>query len=75
VVVQVVNGLPKATVILTSNNNPSDFGQSVKFTATISSSGATGSVTFMMVLRVLELSLYQAAVLHLSAQAAYPLDP
>jgi hypothetical protein len=46
VVVQVVNGLPKATVILTSNNNPSDFGQSVKFTATISSSGATGSVTF-----------------------------
>jgi Bacterial Ig-like domain (group 3)/Purple acid Phosphatase, N-terminal domain len=46
VVVQVVNGLPKATVILSSSLNPSDFGQMVKFTATVSSSGATGSVTF-----------------------------
>jgi len=45
-VVQVVNGLPKANVTLTSNNNPSDSGQSVKFTASVSPSGATGSVTF-----------------------------
>jgi hypothetical protein len=46
VVVQVVNGLPKATVTLSSSLNPSDVNQSVKFTATVSSSGATGSVTF-----------------------------
>jgi hypothetical protein len=45
-VMQVVNGKPKANVTLTSNNNPSDSGQTVKFTATVSSSGATGSVTF-----------------------------
>jgi hypothetical protein len=45
-VIQVVNGLPKANVSLSSSVNPSDSGQSVKFTATLSSSGATGSVTF-----------------------------
>lgn len=34
------------TMILTSNNNPSTFGENVTFTATISNPAATGTVTF-----------------------------
>ena len=47
-VVQVVNSKNKATVNLSSNNNPSVYGQSVAFTATISPSGATGTVQFQI---------------------------
>jgi type II secretory pathway component PulJ len=35
------------TVVLTSNSNPSTYGGSVIFTATMAPSGATGTVTFM----------------------------
>ncbi len=36
-----------STITLTSSNNPSVFGQSVTFTATVSPTAAAGSVTFM----------------------------
>ncbi len=36
-----------STTTLTSSLNPSEFGQSVTFTATVSPSAATGTVTFM----------------------------
>jgi hypothetical protein len=45
-ITQVVNAKPIPTVTLSSNNNPSVYGQSVTFTATLSPSAATGSVTF-----------------------------
>ena len=48
VVVQVVNSKNKATVNLSSNNNPSVYGQSVTFTATVSPSAATGTVQFQI---------------------------
>ena len=48
VVVQVVNSKNKATVNLSSNNNPSVYGQSVTFTATLSPSAATGTVQFQI---------------------------
>ena len=47
-VVQVVNGKPKATVNLSSSLNPSVYGQSVTFTATLSPSAATGTVQFQI---------------------------
>jgi hypothetical protein len=45
-ITQVVNAKPIPTVTLSSNNNPSVYGQSVTFTASLSPSAATGSVTF-----------------------------
>ena len=48
VVVQVVNSKNKATITLSSNNNPSVYGQSVTFTATVSPSAATGTVQFQI---------------------------
>ena len=48
VVVQVVKDKNKATVNLTSSLNPSDVGQSVKFTATMSPNNATGTVQFQI---------------------------
>jgi hypothetical protein len=45
-ITQVVNAKPIPTVTLSSNNNPSVYSQSVTFTATVSPSAATGSVTF-----------------------------
>jgi hypothetical protein len=45
-ITQVVNAKPIPTVTLSSNNNPSVYGQSVTFTATLSASAATGTVTF-----------------------------
>ena len=43
---QIVNPLPIPVITLTSSANPSVVGQSVKFIATMSSSSATGSITF-----------------------------
>ena len=48
VVVQVVNSKNKATITLSSNNNPSVYGQSVTFTATVSPSAASGTVQFQI---------------------------
>jgi hypothetical protein len=48
VVVQVVNSKNKATVNLSSSLNPSVYGQSVSFTATLSPSAATGTVQFQI---------------------------
>jgi predicted secreted protein len=48
VVVQVVKDKNKATINLSSNHNPSDFGQSVTFTATMSPGNATGTVQFQI---------------------------
>jgi hypothetical protein len=48
VLVQVVNSKPKATVNLSSSLNPSVYGQSVSFTATLSPSAATGTVQFQI---------------------------
>jgi len=46
VVVQVVKDKNKATINLSSSLNPSDVGQLVKFTATMSPGNATGTVQF-----------------------------
>ncbi len=43
---QVVNGPPSASMTLTSNINPSAFGQTVTFTAALYPSDVTGVVTF-----------------------------
>ena len=48
VVVQVVNAKVKATINLSSSLNPSDIGQSVKFTATMSPNNAMGTVQFQI---------------------------
>ena len=48
VVVQVVKDKNKPTINLSSSVNPSDVGQSVKFTATMSPSSATGTVQFQI---------------------------
>ena len=48
VVVQVVKDKNKATINLSSSLNPSDVGQSVKFTATMSPGNATGTVQFQI---------------------------
>jgi hypothetical protein len=47
-VVQVVKDKNKANVTLTSSANPSDVGQSVKFTATVSPNDAKGTVQFQI---------------------------
>ena len=47
-VVQVVKDKNKATITLTSSLNPSDVGQPVKFTATVSPNNATGTVQFQI---------------------------
>lgn len=44
--VQTVNQAASATTVSSSSPNPSTFGQSVTFLATVSGSGATGAVTF-----------------------------
>ena len=46
VVVQIVNNKTKTLTSLLSSVNPSDFGQSVKFTASVTPKTATGSITF-----------------------------
>jgi hypothetical protein len=43
----VLGGTSATTTALTSSLNPSAYGQQVTFTATVSPSGATGTVTFM----------------------------
>jgi Bacterial Ig-like domain (group 3) len=48
VVMQVVNSKNSAKVTLSSSLNPSVYGQSVTFTATISPSAATGTVQFQI---------------------------
>ena len=48
VVVQVVKDKNKATINLSSSLNPSDVGQSVKFTAAMSPINATGTVQFQI---------------------------
>jgi hypothetical protein len=48
VVMQVVKDKNKATINLSSSLNPSDVGQSVKFTATMSPGNATGTVQFQI---------------------------
>lgn len=48
VVVQVVKDKNRAAVNLSSSLNPSDVGQSVKFTATMSPNNATGTVQFQI---------------------------
>jgi Bacterial Ig-like domain (group 3) len=45
-VVQVVKDKNKATINLSSSLNPSDVGQSVKFTASVTPKTASGSITF-----------------------------
>jgi hypothetical protein len=46
VVMQVVKDKNKANVNLSSNHNPSDVGQPVKFTASVTPQKASGSITF-----------------------------
>ena len=46
VIVQLVNAKAKATINLSSSLNPSDVGQSVKFTASVTPKTASGSITF-----------------------------
>jgi hypothetical protein len=48
VVVEVVNSKPKAAINLSSSLNPSVYGQSVSFTATLSPTTATGTVQFQI---------------------------
>ncbi len=45
--VALAGGSTSTTTTVNSGNNPSTFGQSVTFTATVSPSGATGTVSFL----------------------------